>query len=63
MTTPNFEDFQKFSKQHIETVTAVTSTVTDRVSMPPVPLAGRVYVVVCAGKTWRFPLAWIAPSP
>jgi phasin family protein len=28
MTTPNFEDFQKFSKQHIETVTAVTSTVT-----------------------------------
>src|SRR6202044_3589820 len=28
MTTPNFEDFQKFSKQQIETVTAVTSTVT-----------------------------------
>ena len=27
-TTPNFEDFQKFSKQQIETVTAVTSTVT-----------------------------------
>ena len=28
MTTPNFEDFQKFSKQQVETVTAVTSTVT-----------------------------------
>jgi len=27
-TTPNFEDFQKFSKQQIETVNAVTSTVT-----------------------------------
>ena len=27
-TTPNFEDFQKFSKQQIETVTAVTSKVT-----------------------------------
>ena len=28
MTTPNFEEFQKFSKQQIEAVTAVTSTVT-----------------------------------
>jgi phasin family protein len=28
MTTPNFEDFQKLSKQQIETVTAVTSTLT-----------------------------------
>jgi phasin family protein len=28
MATPNFEDFQKFSKQQIETVTAVTSSVT-----------------------------------
>ncbi len=28
MATPNFEDFQKFSKNHIETVTAVTSTLT-----------------------------------
>ena len=27
-TTPNFEDFQKFSKQQMETVNAVTSTVT-----------------------------------
>jgi hypothetical protein len=27
-TTANFEDFQKFSKQQIETVTAVTSKVT-----------------------------------
>jgi len=27
-TTPKFEDFQKFSKQQIETVTAVTTTVT-----------------------------------
>src|ERR1700685_952875 len=28
MTTPNFEDFQKFSKQQIESVPAVTSSVT-----------------------------------
>jgi phasin family protein len=27
-TTPKFEDFQKFSKQQIETVTALTSSVT-----------------------------------
>jgi hypothetical protein len=42
---------------------AVTSTVTERVSLPPAELAVNVYVVVLVGNTWRVPFAATVPMP
>jgi len=42
---------------------AVTSTVTERVSLPPAEVAVNVYVVVFVGNTWRVPLAATVPMP
>jgi hypothetical protein len=42
---------------------AFTATVTDRVVLPPAPLAVSVYVVELTGDTCWLPLACTAPTP